>query len=77
MTGNAERRVAPADAMFAAAASIARQVVPRRTRRQPVVPQPRPVPPVDYSDYEVEDGCRCHLVRMPPCTWCETSEDDR
>lgn len=64
-------RMTHADAMFAAAVAIAGQVVPSRTRRATVTLAPRPVPVVDDVDYEVEDGCRCHLVANPPCTWCE------
>ncbi|MDG4792099.1 hypothetical protein O7626_40505 [Micromonospora sp. WMMD1102] len=29
------------------------------------------------DDYEVEPGCRCHLVPMPPCGWCENGGPDQ
>jgi hypothetical protein len=24
------------------------------------------------SEADIEEHCRCHVVRMPPCTWCES-----
>jgi hypothetical protein len=24
-----------------------------------------------HIEVEVDSGCRCHVVRMPPCSWCE------
>lgn len=33
-------------------------------------PKPTPVVESDDADPWVEPGCRCQIVRMPPCSWC-------
>lgn len=45
-----------------------------------ILPAPKPAP-VAYDDDDlcVEPGCRCQVVAMAPCSWCEdggTYDDD-
>jgi hypothetical protein len=52
---------------------VARNARRRARRAARPKPPPKPKTPVvtAHDDYDYEDECRCHVVRMPPCSWCE------
>lgn len=47
----------------------------RRRARYAARPKPEPNAtldlPLDGDDLYYEPGCRCHVVAMAPCSWCE------
>lgn len=48
----------------------------RRRARRVASPKPAPMPKAPAAivvddDLDLEPGCRCNVVRMPPCAWCE------
>lgn len=51
-------------------------------RRQRYRLAPKPVRRANLAtqvddDYDVEVGCRCHVVPMAPCSWCESGGPDQ
>jgi hypothetical protein len=49
----------------------------RRRRRYAATKHMRPakaatVPPAPNGDSDYEPECRCHIVPMPPCSYCES-----
>ncbi|WP_213455279.1 hypothetical protein [Rhizomonospora bruguierae] len=49
----------------------------RRRARRAAAPKPARAPkrPAAIDDDAVEDGCRCPVMPMPPCGWCEGGGD--